>query len=37
MPNWHRATPEGVEIALKREGLGDRYYALTKFVTMNGY
>jgi hypothetical protein len=29
--------PEGVEIALKREGMGDRYCALTKFASMNDY
>lgn len=37
MPNWHTVMPEGVEIALKREGMGDRYCALTKFASMNDY
>jgi hypothetical protein len=28
--------PEGVEIALNREEMGDRHCALTKFATMKG-
>lgn len=37
MPNWHTVMPEGVVIALKREGMADRRCALTKFASMNGY